>query len=75
MKTNSVLVMFQETDAWQESCCLNCTERLPIEEALAEVEAGNSSPCCDCGGLLFLVEYEDKWQTSGKLKWISMLGT
>lgn len=36
----------------QESCCLNCAERLPIEEALAEVEAGNSSPCCSCGGLL-----------------------
>ena len=40
MESDSVLVMFQETDAWQESCCLNCAERLPIEEALAEVEAG-----------------------------------
>lgn len=37
----------------RRSRCLSCGERLPMEEVLARVEAGEDDPACEqCGGLL-----------------------
>jgi NAD-dependent deacetylase len=36
-----------------EAVCLSCAERIPMDEAIARIEAGNPAPECEkCGGLL-----------------------
>ena len=50
---NSPALVHEVHGTWQYTRCIGCRDRLPVEETLARVDAGEADPrCLKCGGLM-----------------------